>query len=170
VRQVSIWGYVDEKQFRAVVELAVTYHDEAVRCAGAGAHYAACIMVGAAVEAALLATAAIYRDDLSDSPIWPKRKDGKAALEDLTLAELTCLARDAGWLPALGRGEQRHLSDSEVGDAVDFLRGLRNLAVHPGRHVRNDAEVQLGEVAYRNAYGVLQAVFDETYKVIQALE
>ncbi len=28
----------------------------------------------------------------------------------------------------------------------------------------------LSEVAYRNAYGVLRAVFDETYKVIQSLD
>ena len=87
----------------------------------------------------------------------------------MTLSELAGLARQAGWLPALGTGEPRDLNEGEVGDAIEFVRWLRNLAAHPGRHIREAAHADLGEVAYRNAYGVVTAVFDATYDVIQSL-
>jgi len=152
-------------QFRQVVDLAASYREEADRCAAAGAFYAACIMIGCALEAALLATAALLENDLRRQGHWPKDKPP----EEWNLGELTKLARQEGWLPALGTGEPRDLNESEVGDAVEFVRWLRNVAAHPGRHIRDLAQVQLGEVAYRNAYGVVVAAFDETYNVIQAL-
>jgi hypothetical protein len=153
-------------QFKRVVELAGSYHEEAARCADAGAFYAACIMIGCALEAALLATAAIFENDLRQQDRWPTGKP----LEKWDLSELTALARREGWLPALGSGEPRDLNESEVGDAVEFVRWLRNLAAHPGRHIRDAAQVHLGEVAYRNAYGVVAAAFNETYEVIQSLD
>jgi hypothetical protein len=67
--------------------------------------------------------------------------------EEAVRCELTALARQVDWLPALGSGEPRDLSESEVGDAVEFVRWLRNLAAHPGRHIRDAARVHLGEVA-----------------------
>lgn len=158
---------MDVNQFEKVVGLAVHYHDEAVRCADAQAFHAACVMIGCALEAALLATAAACESDLREQDRWPA---GKGPLERWNLSDLTELARHAGWLPALGDGEPRDLDESEVGDAVEFVRWLRDLAAHPGRHVREAPEAHVGEAAYRNAYGVVEAVFDETYKVIQSLE
>jgi hypothetical protein len=55
---------VDADQFRRVAELAGSYHEEAARCADAGAFHAACVMIGCAAEAALLATAAALEGDL----------------------------------------------------------------------------------------------------------
>jgi len=158
---------MDVDQFKRVVDLAGDYHDEAVRCADAKAFYAACIMIGCALEAALLATAAICENDLRGQGRWP---ENKGPLETWDLNDLTELARQAGWLRALGDGAPRALDESEVGDAVEFVRWLRNLAAHPGRHIRDAAKAHLGEVAYRNAYGVVETVFDETYKVIQPPE
>ncbi len=51
----------------------------------------------------------------------------------------------------------RSMKELLVGDAVEFVLWLRNLAAHPGRHIRDAAQVHLGEVAYRNAYGVVAA-------------
>jgi hypothetical protein len=158
---------MDLVQFKRVVDLAGSYHDESVRCAEAKAFYAACLMIGCALEAALLATAVLCEKDLRELGCWPKVKPPP---ERWTLSQLTALARQAGWLPALGSGEPRDLNEAEVGDAVEFVRWLRDLAAHPGRHIREGRATYLGEVAYRNAYGVLAAVFDETYKVMQSLD
>lgn len=155
---------MDADQFKQAVELAGIYHEEAARCADAGAFYAACVMIGCAVEAALLATAAIFENDLRREGRWPRDKP----LEKWDLNELATLARETSWLPALGSGEPRDLDESEVGDAIEFVRWLRNLAAHPGRHIRDAQQVHLGEVAYRNVYGVMASVFDETYRVIES--
>jgi hypothetical protein len=161
---------MNPEQFRRTVELAVVYHDEAERCADVGAYHAACLMIAAAAEAALLATATLHRDELVAQGSWPFQGDVPRPPERLGLAELCKLARDAGWLPALGEGELRDPSDSEVGDPVEFVRWLRNVAAHPGRLVREDPRLKMDEPAYRNAYGVVRAVFDHTHTVIQALD
>src|SRR5258708_24171955 len=123
-------------------------------------------MIGCALEAALLPPAAIFENDLRQQGRWPSA----TPLEKWDLSELTALPRRERWLPALGSGEPRDLNESEVGVAVEFLRWLRNLAPHPGRHIRDATQDHLGEVAYRNAYGVVTAAFDETYEVIQSLD
>lgn len=158
---------MDIDQFKRVVDLAGQYHDEATRCAEANAFHAACLMIGCALEAVLLATAVPCEQDLRKQGRWPNTD---RPLERWTLADLTALARRSGWLPALGSGEPRDLNESEVGDAIEFVRWLRDVAAHPGRHIREAPKIDLGEAAYRNAYGVLTAVFDQTYEVIQALD
>ncbi len=54
------------------------------------------------------------------------------------------------------------LDDGDLGDAVFWLKQARNL-VHPGALVRTlPAGFEVGEVAFGNAYLVLEAVFDAT--------
>jgi hypothetical protein len=158
---------MDIGQFNRVVDLAGVYHDEAVRCADAGAFHAACLMIGCALEAALLATAVLCEKDLREQGYWPKTTNSP---ERWSLCNLTDLARRARWLPAVGSGEPRDLNAAEVGDAVEFVRWIRDLAAHPGRHIREAATAELGEIAYQNAYGILRAAFDETHRVIQSLD
>jgi hypothetical protein len=47
--------------------------------------------------------------------------------------------------------------------------GSATLPRTPGATSGRAAHAGLGEVAYRNAYGVVTAVFDATYDVIQSL-
>lgn len=158
---------MDVDEFQRVVDLAGEYHDEAVRCADAEAFHAACLMIGCSLEAALLAMAVACEKELRAQDCWPRNKRPP---ERWNLGDLTELARKTGWLPALGDGQPRDLNESEVGDAVEFVRWLRDLAAHPGRHVREAPMINVGEAAYRNSYSVLRAVFDETYNVIRSLE
>jgi len=60
--------------------------------------------------------------------------------------------------------------DCQWDDPVEFVRWLRNVAAHPGRLVREDPRLKMDEPAYRNAYGVVRAVFAHTHTVIQALD
>lgn len=83
---------------------------------------------------------------------------------------ITVLARQAAWLPAPGSAEPPDLNDSEAGDTTESARSLRNLAAHPGSHIRQAPQARLGETACRNAYGIAGAVFDATYSVIQSLD
>ena len=68
---------------------------------------------------------------------------------------------------ATGKGARDAAATTQATSSAEFVRWLRNLAVYPGRHIR---EARLGEAAYRNVYGVVEAVFDATYSVIQSLD
>lgn len=101
-------------------------------CVGGGAYLAASVMIGSAIEAALLfaclnrAEDAEYaRAKLPDGK-RPNSKDAK----NWTLIELTRVAGQAGWLPNFQVGNMVLLSRG----LVDMVRRHRNL-VHPARHI-----------------------------------
>ena len=108
------------------------FESESEACAKAGAYLAASVMIGAAIEAALLfaclndpGAARAARAKLSEKD-RPRGEDPKR----WSLNSLVKIAFAAGWLP-----------DSEIDGVVlgseylaDTIRGTRN-SVHPGRHL-----------------------------------
>lgn len=105
---------------------------EADICVGGGAYLAASVMIGSAIEAALLfaclnrAVDAEYaRTKLPDGK-RPNSKDPKT----WTLNELARVAEQAGWLPNFQVGNMMLLSPG----LVEMVRQNRNL-VHPARHI-----------------------------------
>lgn len=146
---------LNRETYLRLIEVAGERHDEAERCAEAGAWIAACAMLGAALEAVLLVTASNCEFDLRARGLWP-------AGDPLGwgLGRLVRLAVDAGWFPTAQSGQSLGLA--ALGDAVDWVRFLRNL-VHPGALVRDlPPNIAVGETAYRNAFEVLEAAFAET--------
>lgn len=91
---------------------------------------------------------------------------------------LVDVARRAGWLP-------KTLSDNvdpadalggEIGDAVEFVCGVRNLAAHPGRVIApgrlpgvDFADDDQMAAVYRLLDGIAAEVFDKLAGAIQAL-
>lgn len=63
--------WIDRDTYLRLIAVAGDRHDEAEKCAGAGAWIAACAMVGAALESVLLVTAANAEDDLKARGLWP---------------------------------------------------------------------------------------------------
>ena len=105
---------------------------EAEKCAKVGAFYAATVMIGSALEAALLFACLKHLDEaLSARNRLPKceRPDRKNP-KRWRFSELARIATEAGWLPDFVVGDRRVCSQS----LVETLRSLRNLA-HPSRHL-----------------------------------
>lgn len=151
--------YFDEPTRQRLIAFAGVAHDEALVCAKAGAFRAASVMVGSAV---VLATVATFESELREADNWRK---GDPLRWDL--GDLLAIAVKAGWLPMLASREPLSLEEGDLGDAVYWVKWLRNL-VHPGAFVRElPPELEFGEPAFRNAYLVLEGLFDASARLMQ---
>jgi hypothetical protein len=124
-----------ENQFQELMRLCRLYRREADRAMDARAYLAGCVMIGAALEADLLATCDCYSDEIPEELI-PKQKNGKPKrLLDWTLFQLLRVARECGWLPAhLNVQEEWDEKRADIGDYAVVLKDMRNL-VHASRHI-----------------------------------
>jgi hypothetical protein len=146
--------YFDEDTRQRLITLTERAHNEAIACRSAGAYRAASVMIGSAVEAALLASVATVEDGLRESGQWPT---GNPLRWDL--GTLLKIARQAAWLPASTSGY-------ELSDAVNAVEQLRNL-VHPAAYVRDvPANFEVDEALFQAAYRVLDEVYEATLAVI----
>jgi len=139
---------------------------EAERCVDHNLYRPGCVLIGAALEGVLLSTVMLAEPQLKRDNLWPKTS--KDVL-DWPLGELVGVAVRAGWIEANYRGEYLDLDEGDLGNAVDWVKWLRNL-VHPGAFVRElDEGMDLGEQASANAYRVLGTVYDELTGVLDRL-
>ncbi len=140
---------VKGKRFESLLMLIKRYHGEAIRSANAGAYLGACILTGAALEAALLATCSVQEEEVEEYLSQPegqrvlrklKRKQSGLPVkaDKLALADLLNLARHLGWLPGRTGKYQRR----KVGDLALVVKELRDL-VHPGKYVRDYPNVRI---------------------------
>jgi hypothetical protein len=146
--------YFDEDTRQRLITLTESAHNEAFACRSAGAYRAACVMLGSAVEAALLATVAAVEDRLRESGQWPT---GNPLRWDL--GTLLKIAGQADLLPVSTSGY-------ELSDEVKAVKQLRNL-VHPAAYVRDvPANFEADEALFQAAYRVLDEVYEATLAVI----
>ena len=135
------------EQVRAVQQ---QFEAEAKICAEGGAYHAAAVMIGSAIEAALLFVCLERIEDALaarkrlPSCKRPKRKNPV----QWRLADLVRVADEAGWLPNF-KVEDGTLSARSL---LDMTRNLRNLA-HPARHLPNRLSPGV-EQMYTNARAV----------------
>ena len=147
--------FEDIPELEQLSTLQRQFETEAGICAKGGAYHAAAVMIGSAIEAALLFAClnrrdeALYARNRLSKPEKPKRANPK----HWGLRELTLVAGEAGWLP-----------DFEVADGtllacplLDMMRNLRNL-VHPKCHLSNRriADVEREYANARAAYTLLK--------------
>jgi hypothetical protein len=148
-------AYVDEETRQRLIKLTEETHEEAISCAEAGAYLAACVMIGSAVEGALLTTVATLSEELRKSGQLP---DGDPLR--WSLGVLIKIATQAGVLPTSTLGV-------EVGDAVDVVKWLRNL-VHPGAFVRETpADFKVDEETFQVAFDILDEVYEATLAAVE---
>jgi hypothetical protein len=144
----------DRETYLRLVDIAIDRHDEAKVCADAGAHVAACVLVGAALEAVLLVTAANAEPDLRARDRWPSGDPLR-----WHLGRLLRLATEEGWFEPT--------DDLALAEAADGVRYVRNL-VHPGAFVREmPADMSVYERLARGVYRVLEHVFDASWAVVE---
>ena len=126
--------FEDISELEQVRVVQKQFETEAGICAEGGAYHAAAVMIGSAIEAALLSACLEHRDDaLNARDRLPncERPNGDNP-KKWRFVDLVLVADEAGWLP-----------DFEVEDGtlstrllLDMTRNLRNL-VHPVRHLSN---------------------------------
>jgi hypothetical protein len=125
---------LDEEQHNEVVRLSRVYYREAQKCKNSKAYLAGCVMMGAALEASLLAFVNCYTDEALRSPVAPTKKGKTKPLVKWSLAELLAVVKERGWLPfGLSLNEQWAARKAHIGDYAEALRQTRNL-VHPIRY------------------------------------
>jgi hypothetical protein len=152
------------RQYRQVVELAGTYHDEAVRCAESGCFLAACVMLGAMLEAGLLAMAMAYEEELKADRLWPAKE--KRPPVEWNGQKLVDLALSAGWLETGNTGAEGDVTEEEIRGLMKFVTEQRNRAAHPGRYAREsqvNTDLPIRPNAYETAYEIVRSAFDHTY-------
>jgi hypothetical protein len=154
---------INRQQFEQLVHLAQDLHDEALKCAEAGAFRAGFVMIGAALEGILLATVLSYEVELRAAGHWHNTKD----VLRWDLGELLTVAENAGWLSEHAGGAD----PVTVGEAARSVKWVRNL-IHPGRFLREVAPgsaVVDDERLFSGAYFLLDAAFDVSSTLLDAL-
>lgn len=130
----SEFAFTDD-QHNEVIRLSRAYHREAHRCRDGKAYLAGCVMMGAALEASLLAFVNCYPDEALCSARAPTRRGTIKPLAQWSLAELLAVAKERGWLPSsLSLDEEWSDKKAQIGDYTEVLRQIRNL-IHPAEHM-----------------------------------
>jgi len=154
-----------------LTHLAVFYYKEAQRCSRGRAYLAACVMQGAALEAALQCLCFLYPDDVRKTAIFQRkrfRRKRNKALE-FKYFELINIADELGWLPS--RRFLVWVTKTNVAGWAHELRKLRNY-VHPGVWAPERPESMKFT---KGVYGAVYEIFDVanswlTHRVMQSLE
>jgi hypothetical protein len=133
------------------------YREEARRCGEAGAHLAGCVLLGSALEAALLAMAQCCADEVARLIERKKSKELSRPPSEWSLSQLLLLARDLGWLPSAGvRKDLLNPKIAQVGDYAEVVRAIRNL-LHPSIYLRECPEKAINEKHLQFSFEVLDS-------------
>lgn len=139
----------------SIIDLIDIYENEAKKCVGVEAYYAAIAMLGSAAEARILPEClrqpAKVRAMLLEMP-RKKQPRSKSPLE-WTLNELIYFASQANWLPNVDDVDVTYI----VAGWVHRLRLARNM-LHPGRHTLDKPHAMLGKEEWMDAHSAYVAL------------
>ncbi len=124
------------------LDLFGLYRDEARKCGDAGAPLAGCVLLGSAMEAALLAMAQCFPEDVGRVVARRKSKELSRPASEWSLSQLLLVAHDLGWLP--------------TGDYAEVVRAMRNL-LHPSIYMRECPDKAINGKHLRFSFKVLDA-------------
>lgn len=155
---------VTGSRFEALLSLIDRYHTEAQRAAKARAYYAACALIGSALEGSLLAMCTVRKSEVEQhiAALAPDQRPPKAA-QDWALNQLIALAAALAWLPARPNKHARR----RIGDWIHVVRELRNL-VHPGKHIREYPRVRVGSRHWSDAQALFRLANDAPLNLVLA--
>src|SRR5262245_16824194 len=113
---------LDEAQFGEILRLQRFYHRESQKCEAAKAYLSGCVMLGAALEAGLLAMAHCFAEEVASCKGVPraKRHGVVKPLLKWKLSELLRVAKTLGWLPAsLELDQEWNHQTADIGDHAE---------------------------------------------------
>ena len=135
----------EEQGLRDLIE---QYEREAEICGNSGSYYAACALIGAAMEARLLfsciTSPEIINQTLTNLPKNQKPNSNNPLKWNLNNLLEVCSV--AGWLPKLSGELVTHVPEGWG----HLVRELRNL-LHPGLHIRKRPRVTIGFEEFNDA-------------------
>lgn len=159
-------GISTAEQARLLVTYAGERMADAEACAAIERFYPACVMVGASIEAVLLAQALAFEVELRAASLW---QDGTDPLS-WGIEPMIQRAVKLGWLPATMASvpNQRitEVLEGESGDAIRFIQYLRNITAHPGKHVGEAPWLTVGKTEWELAQGIAGVVFGHLKEVL----
>ncbi len=159
---------LSEEEFNDLLQITITYQREADKCAKGRAYLAGCVMLGPALEAALLTFTDCHLDVVEQSGKVPIRNGKPKPLRDWTLAQLVVVARDLDWLPAgLALEEAWDKQRAKIGDYADVVRQARNL-VHPVRYLEDYPATGIKKKQFEFIYDILSAAVDHLLERLYA--
>jgi hypothetical protein len=132
----TITPLTDEEQ-KELWRLQRFYWKEAIRCEGAKAYLAGCVMLGSALETVLILMIDVHSEEAEKTGEIPRPKGKPKPLLKWDLAELLTVAKAADWLPtALDLSDDWNWRRANVGDFAEVVRMMRNLT-HPARYLKD---------------------------------
>jgi hypothetical protein len=124
------------------------------------AYLAGCSMMGAALEASLLAFANCYQREALNSPAAPTKRGKVKPLAKWSLAELLAVAKKQGWLPSsLTLDEEWNGNRAQIGDWAEVLRQIRNL-IHPVRYMLDLPRKRITKRYLETAFEIFEVATD----------
>jgi hypothetical protein len=103
-----------------------------VSAAQAGLFDVACLMAAESIEAALIAQAYVFEAELREVGLWEIKKQSPIKITDVL--------------------------DGEVGDAAHFVRYLRNVAAHPGKHADEVPRLDIADEVFERLTVILDGL------------
>ncbi|SRR5258707_14195260 len=150
-----------DELYNEILRLANLYRREADKCRVGKAYLAGCIMMGAALEAILLAFANCFPEEAAESVVAPRRKDSSVRpLLDWSFAQLLGVAKDRNWLPSgLSLDEDWNNASAKVGDYSEVVRQIRNL-VHPVRYANDFPRKRITKRYLESSFEIVDVATD----------
>jgi len=159
------------ERFDTLLEILELYKSEADRCEKSRAYLSGCVVLGAALEAGLLATATCYRSQVRRAVTYRRLKG--MPLEKWGLFDLLGLARELKWVPSqlpLGTSARvssltpdKALKEKDVAYFADIVRELRN-TIHPGKYWRQWKGLKIKKRHFEFCYEMTEIVFEHLYQ------
>jgi hypothetical protein len=161
---------IGDEHFDELLRLTRAYYREARRCEAANAHLAGCAMLGASLEASLMAMVHCFADDVAALVEAPKVNGRIRSVLTWKLSELLRVAKRLQWLPAqLDHQDAWDHKRAQVGDYAEVVRQLRNL-LHPARYLADHSSKRVTKRHLALSFDTLAATADHLHrKLVDAI-
>jgi hypothetical protein len=149
---------LDDNFYNEILRLSMIYYQQAERCRDNNAFLAGCVMIGAALEALLLAIANCFPEEVVASPSAPRIDAYIKPLANWSLAELIAVAKDCNWLPStLSLKDEWDAAKAKIGDYAEVVRQIRNL-IHPSRYAMDMPCKRITKRYLESSFNILTVV------------
>lgn len=157
---------LSEVQEKGILQLAIKYKQEAKKCYKAKAYLSGCVLIGAAMETILLATANCFTGNVLSSRSAPKKKGKIKRLDEFRFIDLIAVAKELNWLPSeLSPKDDWNNTKVKIGDYVEVVRQIRNL-IHPVRYINDFGRKRVTKKYYDACYEIVNTAVDHLDSII----
>jgi hypothetical protein len=151
---------LSEGQFQKLMPLCRLYRREAEKCRDTKSYLAACVMIGAALEADLIAMCHCYADEIPAVLIPQGKNSQPKPLLQWSFAQLLQVARACDWLPArLALHDAWDHQKAHIGDYAVVVKDMRNL-VHASRYLTDFARSRMTKRRMEMCFEILEVASD----------